>query len=173
MPHQPRIAVYAGSFDPITNGHLWIIQQSCKIFDKLIVALGENADKKYTFSHDDRIKLVCAITAKFPNVEVTHFSNQFLVDYAKSIGAGFIVRGIRNYTDYDYEKSIRHINSDLSKEVTTVFLMPPRDFAEVSSSMVKGLVGSAGWEKIAKKYLPELVLEKMIEYASCHKPHQL
>ncbi|HLX55000.1 MAG TPA: pantetheine-phosphate adenylyltransferase [Aquella sp.] len=168
MSHSPKIAVYAGSFDPITNGHLWMIEQSCKIFDKLIVAIGENADKAYTFSLKDRIELIQETTSKIPNVEVTHFKNLFLVDYAKSIGAGFIVRGIRNYTDYDYEKSIRHINSDLSKDITTVFLMPPRNFAEVSSSMVKGLVGSAGWEKIAKKYLPEPVLEKMISYSNKH-----
>jgi pantetheine-phosphate adenylyltransferase len=172
MPHTQKIAVYAGSFDPITNGHLWMIEQSCKIFDKLTVAIGENADKKYTFSYKDRFELIQAITSKLPNVEVTHFSNQFLVDYAKSIGAGFIVRGIRNYTDYDYEKSIRHINSDLSKEITTIFLMPPRNFAEVSSSMVKGLVGSNGWEKIAKKYLPDQVLEKMIEYNNKKRIHQ-
>lgn len=171
MTYSPKIAVYAGSFDPITNGHLWMIEQSCKIFDKVIVAIGENADKKYTFSLEDRIGLISSITNRFHNVEVTRFSNQFLVDYAKSIGAGFIIRGIRNYTDYDYEKSIRHINSDLSKEITTIFLMPPRNFAEVSSSMVKGLVGSAGWEKIAKKYLPDLVLEKMIEYNNKHKIH--
>lgn len=169
MSHPQKTAVYAGSFDPITNGHLWIIEQSAKLFDKLIVAIGENAEKKYTFSLEERIELIQATTAKLSNVEVTHFNNQFLVSYAKSIGAGFIVRGIRNYTDYDYEKSIRHINSDLSKEITTVFLMPPRNFAEVSSSMVKGLIGSAGWEKIAKKYLPEPVLQKMIDYSHQHK----
>ncbi|MCC2624811.1 MAG: coaD [Burkholderiales bacterium] len=164
MSHLPKTAVYAGSFDPITNGHLWMIEQSCKLFDKLIVAIGENADKKYTFNLKDRIDLIQNTTSKFSNVEVTHFKNLFLVDYAKSINAGFIVRGIRNYTDYEYEKSIRHINSDLARDITTVFLMPPRNFAEVSSSMVKGLIGSNGWEKIAKKYLPEPVLEKMISY---------
>lgn len=169
MTHSTKIAVYAGSFDPITNGHLWMIEKSCKIFDKLIVAIGENADKAYTFSLEERIELIKATTNKLANVEVTHFKNLFLVDYAKSIGANFVVRGIRNYTDYDYEKSIRHINSDLSKEITTIFLMPPRNFAEVSSSMVKGLVGSEGWEKIARKYLPEIVLEKMISYHNKHR----
>ncbi|MCC2645777.1 MAG: coaD [Burkholderiales bacterium] len=164
MTYLPKIAVYAGSFDPITNGHLWMIEQSCKIFDKLIVAIGENANKTYTFRLEERMELIRSTITRLSNVEVTNFKNLFLVDYAKSIGANFIVRGIRNYTDYDYEKSIRHINSDLSNEITTVFLMPPRNFAEVSSSMVKGLVGSAGWEKIAKKYLPKPVLEKMIAY---------
>lgn len=163
-PLATKTAVYAGSFDPVTNGHLWMIQESCKIFDKVIVAIGENADKNYTLSLDYRIELLHSITNRFHNVEVTHFNNQFLVNYAKSIGANFIVRGIRNYTDYEYEKSMRNINSDLAQEVTTVFLMPPRHFAEVSSSMVKGLIGSEGWEKIAQKYLPKVVLEKIITY---------
>lgn len=159
-----KTAVYAGSFDPVTNGHLWIIEEASKIFDKLIVAIGENADKTYTFTLDERIAMLNKVTEKFTNVKVTSFTNEFLVNYATQVKAKFIIRGIRNYTDYDYERSVRHLNSDLSQDITTIFLMPPRNFAEVSSSMVKGLAGSKGWEIVAKRYLPPAALAKMIAH---------
>lgn len=157
-------AVYAGSFDPVTNGHLWIINEARKIFDNVIVAVGENTDKNYTFNIDERIQMIKKATHEISNIEVTSFSQEFLVNYANRVGAKFIIRGIRNYTDYDYERSIRHINSDLSQDITTIFLMPPRNFSEVSSSMVKGLSNSNGWEEIASRYLPKSALEKMISY---------
>lgn len=159
-----RTAVYAGSFDPVTNGHLWIIEQASKIFDKLVVAVGENADKSYTFSLDERMQMLQFITQKYKNVEITNFRNEFLVNYAKRINASFIIRGIRNYSDYEYEKSMRYVNSDLSPEINTVFLIPPRKFAEVSSSLVKGFIGSSGWEEISKKYVPDQVLEYLKAY---------
>ncbi len=158
-------AVYAGSFDPVTNGHLWIIEQSSKIFDNVLVAVGQNADKNYTFSLDERLIMLRHATKKIDNVEITYFSNEFLVNYAQKVNAKFIIRGIRNNHDYDYEKSIRHINADLSEDINTIFLMPPRNYAEVSSSMVKGLIGSNGWEEIAKKYVPKEVLEQLIAHS--------
>lgn len=154
-------AVYAGSFDPLTNGHLWIIEQAATLFDSVVVAIGENADKQYTFSIKERLDIIKQVTHKFPNVEVTHFHNEFLVNYAKRIEAKFIIRGIRNSNDYEYEKSMRYINSDLCKDITTVFLMPPRNFVEVSSSLVKGLIGSEGWEDIIGQYLPKAVLNRI------------
>ena len=158
-----KTAVYAGSFDPVTNGHLWIIEQASKIFDKVIVAIGENAEKEYTFPLEERIEMLHIMTKNILNVEVTHFHNELLVNYAKRVGAQFIVRGIRNYSDYEYEKNMRYINSDLSQDINIVFLIPPRNYAEVSSSLVKGLVGSIGWEEIAKQYLPKIVLNKLKE----------
>lgn len=155
-------AVYAGSFDPVTNGHLWIIEQAAHMFDSLVVAIGKNTEKKYTFPLKDRLELLHAVTAKFPNIEITHFENEFLVSYAKRVGAKFMVRGIRNATDYEYEKGMRYINSDLNQEINTVFLIPPRKYTEVSSSLVKDLAGSKGWEDIAKKYIPEPVMAKML-----------
>ena len=166
-----KTAVYAGSFDPVTNGHLWIIEQASKIFDKVIVAIGENPEKKYTFSLEDRTEMLHIMTKNILNVEITYFHNELLVNYAKRVGAQFIVRGIRNYSDYEYEKNMRYINSDLSQDVNIVFLIPPRNYAEVSSSLVKGLVGSIGWEEIAKQYLPQIVLNKLKE-ASKHKTNK-
>ena len=158
-----RKAVYAGSFDPVTNGHLWMIEQSAVLFDKLVVAIGENYEKTYSFSVDERMHFLRQLTDKFPNIEVAYFKNEFLVNYAKRIGAKFIIRGIRNSSDYEYEKSMRYINSDLNNDVSTVFLLPPRNYAEVSSNMVKGLVGSNGWEDVVRKYVSEPVYNKLHE----------
>lgn len=157
-------AVYAGSFDPVTNGHLWIIEQAASMFDKVVVAIGENADKQYSFSIETRMNLLKEVTHKLPNIEVSKFNNEFLINYAKRIDAKYIIRGIRNTTDYEYEKSMRYINSDICPEVNTIFLIPPRNVAEVSSSLVKGLVGSLGWEEIVPIYLPKPVTQKLVEW---------
>lgn len=157
-----RRAVYAGSFDPPTNGHLWMIREAQALFDELIVAIGINPDKKPTYTVAERRKLLTDITKDFPNVRIDGFENQFLVNYAHSVNAGYIVRGIRSASDYEYERTIRYINSDLQPEVSTVLLIPPREFAEVSSTLVKGLVGPEGWREIIRRYVPDAVYDKML-----------
>jgi pantetheine-phosphate adenylyltransferase len=159
-------AIYAGSFDPITNGHLWVIDKSAAIFDELVVAIGENADKRYTFSREERLMLLESCLSQYSNIKMGYFSGEFLVNYAKRIGATHIVRGIRNSQDYEYEKTMRYINSDLCSDIDTVFLMPPRNYAEVSSSLIKGLVGSNGWEDIVTKYVPKEALDALIKISS-------
>ncbi len=156
-----KLAVYAGTFDPLTVGHLWMIEQGAKLFNKLIIAIGTNPEKHCMFSADDRVLMLRRSVERFGNVEVDRFANQFLITYAQSIGAQFILRGIRTESDYEYERVMRNINGDLNSGITTVFLMPPRGIAEVSSSMVKGLIGPEGWETIVKKYLPKPVFEKL------------
>lgn len=150
-------AVYAGSFDPLTNGHLWIIKQAASLFSKLIVAVGTNPDKKYTFSHAERLRMIREALQDYPHVEIADFHNRYLVDFAKEHGATTMIRGIRSPQDYEYERVMRHINADMAPEITTIFLMPPRDIAELSSSMVKGLIGPIGWEEQVKRYVPENV----------------
>ena len=157
-------AVYAGSFDPITNGHLWIIEQACGLFDKLTVAIGDNPDKSYTFSHENRLRLIQESIPNASAVEVSYFDNRYLVDYASEIGAQYVVRGIRSPGDYEYERVMRQINEDLRPEITTVFLMPPRHIAEVSSSMVRGLVGPDGWQEHVRQYVPAPVFEAMLSH---------
>lgn len=157
-----RRAVYAGSFDPPTNGHLWMIREAQALFDELIIAIGINPDKKSTYTLEERKTMLEAITREFPNVRVSSFENRFLVDFAHNVEAKFIVRGIRTASDYEYERSIRYINADLQPEVLTVFLMPPREFAEVSSTMVKGMVGPTGWRQTIRRYLPDAVYEKIL-----------
>lgn len=158
-----RVAVYAGTFDPLTIGHLWMIDQGSQLFDKLVVAIGINPEKKCLFSVEDRVEMIVKSTKRFSNVVVDTFSNQYLIDYAKKIDVEYILRGIRNESDYEYERAMRNINGDLDSNVTTVFLIPPRDIVEVSSSMVKGLVGPEGWENIVKNYVSKPVFDKMKE----------
>ena len=156
-------AVYAGSFDPITNGHLWIIQEGAKLFHELVVAVGIAPDKEYTFSIDERLQMLKESTRQYPNVSVDSFERKFLINYAQSIGAKYILRGIRTEGDYEYERTMRNINSDLSTEIQTVFLIPPREIADLSSSLVKSLVGPEGWEEVIRKYVPSIVCRKLAE----------
>lgn len=158
-----KIAVYAGSFDPVTNGHLWMIEQGSYLFDKLIVAIGVNVEKKTYFTLNERLDLLKKTVATFDNVEVTEFTNKYLVRYTDEVKANFILRGIRNGTDFEYEKSMRLINSDMNSTITTVFLMPPREIAEVSSSTVRGLVGTEGWQQVINRYVPKCVIKKFEE----------
>ena len=158
-----RLGVYAGSFDPLTIGHVWMIQQGAKLFDRLIVAVGVNPDKKHAFTVDERLEMIRECCRTFRNVEVASFSNLYLIDYAQSVGATHIVRGIRSASDYEFERTMRNINGDLDDGICTVFLMPPRNIAEVSSSMVKGLIGPAGWRKIVREYVPAPVYRKLLE----------
>ena len=158
---EERLGVYAGSFDPPTCGHLWMIEQGAALFDKLIVAVGINPEKKYLFSTEDRLEMLSQCTTHLPNVEVHSFTNQFLINFAESRRARFVLRGIRNESDYEQERVMRNVNGDLDPKITTVFLMPPRPIAEVSSSLVKGLVGPIGWEAVVQGYVTAGVLQKL------------
>jgi pantetheine-phosphate adenylyltransferase len=100
-------------------------------------------------------------TAHLPNVSIQSFTNQFLITFAQSVGARFVLRGIRNESDYEQERTMRNVNGDLDPHITTVFLMPPRSIAEVSSSLVRGLVGPEGWEDVVKSYVTPGVLQKL------------
>lgn len=140
-----------------------MIEQGVSLFDRLVVAIGVNPDKRYTFSLEDRLRMLREAIRRFPNLSVTSFSNRYLIDYAQSIGATHILRGIRSQGDYEYERAMRNINGDLDSGICTVFLMPPRDIAEVSSSMVKGLVGPKGWQKVVRKYVPEPVYRRFLK----------
>lgn len=158
-----RLAVYAGSFDPLTIGHLWMIERGVEMFDQLVVGIGVNPDKRCTFTVEERLGMLRQSTKGYRNLKVETFGHQFLIKYAQTLNATFILRGIRSESDYEYERVMRNINGDLSPEITTVFLMPPRGIAEVSSSMVKGLIGPEGWEKVIREYVPQPVYKKLLE----------
>lgn len=157
-----RLGVYAGSFDPLTVGHVWMIEQGVLLFDRLVVGMGTNLEKRYTFSPEERLAMLRESLASYRNVTVLSFTDRYLIDFAKSLGATHVLRGIRTESDYEYERTMRYINGDLAAEVCTVFIMPPRDIAEVSSSMVKGLVGPRGWQKVVRKYVPGPVYERLL-----------
>jgi pantetheine-phosphate adenylyltransferase len=154
-----RSAVYAGSFDPPTNGHLWMIERGLEMFDHLVVAIGTNPSKRYSFTVEERLELLRASTVPCKHLEIAHFDNRYLVDYTRKKGAKYVLRGIRSPHDYEYERVMRHINADMAPEITTVFLMPPRDIAEVSSNMIKSLIGPKGWEDTVRRYVPAPVFE--------------
>jgi pantetheine-phosphate adenylyltransferase len=154
-----RRGVYAGSFDPITFGHLWMVEQGSLLFDELIVAIGVNPDKRHLFSLPERLDVLRAVTSKFPNVRVSTFENLFLVRYARQVQANFILRGVRNEQDYGYERGMRYVNAKFDEQIQTVLLIPPRNLVEVSSSFVKGLVGPDGWRDVLPRYVPEPVFK--------------
>lgn len=156
-------AVYAGTFDPVTKGHLWVIEQAASVFDELIVAIGVNPEKRTLFSVEQRLEMLQASLLGYTNVRFSSFENQYLVDYANEIGARHMVRGIRNIQDFGYEQVLRNINADRAPEVTTVYLMPPRELGEVSSSMVKGLIGPVGWKELLERYVPMPVMKAFLE----------
>ena len=157
------LAVYAGSFDPPTVGHLWMIEQGVDLFGSLEVAVGVNPEKRSLFRPEERVELLRRSTAHLAGVRVGSFTNRFLISYAQSLGARFILRGVRNETDYAYERAMRNVNGDLAPAVTTVILMPPRAISEVSSSMVKSMMGPEGWQEIVRSYVPGPVFERLVE----------
>lgn len=158
-----RRAVYAGSFDPITHGHLWMIREAAELFDDLVVAIGVNPEKHSSFSLEDRLEMLRESLAGIERVTIASFENEFLVNFARDVGAGHIVRGIRDGADYTYERGMRHVNADMQDAITTVFLIPPRELTEVSSSFVKGLVGPSGWQDVVRRYVPEPVFRRMTD----------
>lgn len=157
-----RKAIYAGSFDPPTLGHLWMIQEAAKMFDEVVVSVGVNPDKKSMFGIEERIDMLREMIVPLTNVSVSSYCNQYLVSHASELGVNFIVRGIRNGNDYEYERAMRNINADLNADISTVFLMPPKNLSEISSSIIKGLIGPHGWEKVLPLYVPESVFFSIV-----------
>ena len=157
--------VYAGSFDPPTHGHLWMIEEGARLFQSLIVAVGTNPEKVSTFSVEERIRMLESITTDIvaTNIAVAVLDNRYLVDYAQSVGAQYILRGIRSPADFEYERAVRHINADICPDITTVFLMPPRQIAEVSSSLVKGMIGPKDWEQTVRRFVPGVVFDTLCQ----------
>ena len=130
------IVVYPGSFDPVTNGHLDIIQRCSKKFDKLIVAILNNPSKKTMFTVDERIELLKKVTSEYGNVEVDTFTG-LLIDYVKMKNADMLVRGLRAVSDFEYEMQMALMNKNLDETVETCFLISSNQYSFLSSSLVK------------------------------------
>ena len=137
------IAIYPGSFDPVTNGHLDLIARAAMIFDKVVVAVTRNPEKDALFAVKERVEMLEAVTFDWKNVEVDVFEG-LLVDYARSRGAGVILRGIRAVSDYEYELQMAMMNRKLESQIETVFMLPAEAYSFVSSRLVKELARLGG-----------------------------
>ena len=131
-----KIAVYPGSFDPITNGHLDIIKRGAKVFDKIIVAVLVNVDKKYLFEIDERVELIKKVTRDIENVEVRSF-NGLVVNFLKECNTNILLKGLRTNSDYEYELQMAFMNNELDSNVETVCMMSSSKNIHISSSGVK------------------------------------
>lgn len=157
-----RIAVYTGSFDPITLGHLHIIDRARKLFDSLVIGIGINAEKQSLFSPEQRRELVCQVTAPFPNVSVRFFDG-LAVEFVRSLGSRVMVRGIRPLTDIAGEFTMMMANRQLDEEIETVFLMADERFAHVSSSLLKQIARVSDNDDQLAKFVPREIITPLRE----------
>lgn len=138
-----KIAVYPGSFDPITNGHLDIIKRGSKVFDKIIVAVLVNVDKKYLFESDERVELIKRVTRDIENIEVRSFDG-LLVNFLKECNTNVILKGLRTASDFEYEFQMAFINNELDSNTETVCMMSSSKNIHISSSTVKQVAKFGG-----------------------------
>lgn len=149
----PKIAVFPGSFDPITVGHVEIVKRALPLFDKVYVAIGVNTQKKYLFSLEERIEWLNTVFANEPKVEVDHFEN-LTAHYCLRIGAKYLIRGLRNASDFDYEKTISQLNNIVGNGIDTIFLISEPGYSHISSTIVREIIIGGG---DATPFLPKEV----------------
>lgn len=148
---EKKIALFPGSFDPITKGHKSIVERALPMFDKIVVAVGTNTAKNSVFPLEKRIEWIEKTFAQYDNVEVVTF-NSLTVDFCREIGAKYILRGLRNSTDFQYERNIARINQELAEEIETIFLMTKPDDAAISSSLVREILS---FGRDVSQFIPE------------------
>ena len=151
------LAVYPGSFDPLTNGHVDIISRGAKMFDRIIVAILVNAEKAPLFSMDERVEIARAVFAPFPSVEIDTFAG-LLVDYVARRRAQVIVRGLRAVSDFEFEFQMALMNQRLNPKIETVFMMPAEQYTYISSRLIKEVFSLGGR---VNGLVPELVEERL------------
>ena len=146
-----RIALFAGSFDPFTRGHEVVVEEALKLFDKLVIGVGENVSKRSLLSVEQRCRLIDDIYRDDDRVEVASYST-LTGDFAREVGATVLVRGVRNAVDFEFERTIEITNRQLFPELTTVLLPTPVEYMHISSSMVRELLA---FGRDVKEYLPQ------------------
>jgi len=154
-----RSAIYPGSFDPVTLGHWDLIQRAAKLVDRLVVAVLHNPAKTPAFTVEERVAMLKELTVSLPNVEITTFHG-LLVDFAKAQNAQFIVRGVRAFSDFEYEFQMALMNRKLAPELETVFLMPKEKYSAVSSRLVRE-IGTMGGN--LSELVPEALRERVAQ----------
>ena len=138
-----RVAIYPGTFDPVTNGHLDIAYRACKLFDKVYLAVAKSATKKPMFSHQRRIKMAQIATTHIKSIEVVGF-DELLVNLCDNLDAHTIIRGLRAVSDFEYELQMGYANASLNPKIETIYLMPSLEHAFVSSSVVRAILAHSG-----------------------------
>ena len=160
-----KIAVYPGSFDPITNGHIDIVKRAAKIFDRIVVAVARREQKKLLFTLEERVALAKNALSNFKNVEVTGFSN-LLVDFVVDKKACTIIRGLRAVLDFDYEFQMVVTNQKLAPEIETIFFMPSAKYFYLSASLVKEIASLGGRVSC---FVPKPVVQSLKKkFVNCH-----
>jgi len=150
-----KTAIYPGSFDPVTKGHIDILQRASKMFDKVIIAVLKNSSKKSFLPVEDRVRLIQESVADIENVEVASFDG-LTVDYARKRGAQFLIRGLRAISDFEYEMQLSQANMSIAPDIGTVFLITKPKYNFISSGIVKEL---ASYNQDVSKFVPNSVVE--------------
>ncbi|MCX7909950.1 MAG: pantetheine-phosphate adenylyltransferase [Ignavibacteria bacterium] len=154
-----KIAIYPGTFDPITNGHIDVIQRALNIFDKVVVVIARNPKKQTMLTEKERVELIKESLSNFDKIEVA-VTEALTVEFAKSISASAIIRGIRAVSDFEYEFQIALMNRKLCPEITTIFLMPNEKYTYLNSSIIREL---AQYGADISEFVPSCVAKKLKE----------
>jgi len=157
---------FTGSFDPITKGHLWVVQEGLEIAEKVVLMIAVNPEKKYMFTEDERKKMIYQSLVEYgieDKVEIVVSKNEYVAQSAIDFGCDYLIRGIRSAVDFDYESLIQKANTEVLGGAKTIFVMPPRDLESVSSSFIKNLLGPVGWHWNIKKFVSNAVYDALIK----------
>ena len=149
-----KIAVFPGSFDPITLGHVAVIKRAIPLFDQLIIAIGDNADKKHMFTAEQRKKWIQAVFTDEPKISIEVYDG-LTVEFCKKMNAHFILRGLRTSADFEFERSIAQINRKLAPEVDTLFILTETKYTPITSSIVRDIIRNGG---DISEFVPDEVL---------------
>lgn len=155
----PSTALYPGTFDPLTNGHLDLIQRTLSIFNNLVVAVAINPNKKPLFSTEERVHMITEVTKGLPSVTVTSFDG-LLIELAKTLKVNAIIRGLRAVSDFEYELQIASVNRKMVPQIETVFMVPNDKYAYLSSSIVKEVATFGG---CIKGFVPPYIEDKLLK----------
>lgn len=152
-------AIYPGTFDPLTFGHLDLLKRAAKIFDRIVLAILVNPRKRFLFTLDERVEMAKRLAQDFDNVEVDSFDG-LLVDYAKHMKTGVILRGVRAFSDFEYELQMALTNRKMAPEIETLFMMPQETYSYVSSSLVRDVASIGG---NISEFVPDFVATALAE----------
>ena len=153
----PKIAVFPGSFDPFTSGHEAIVLRATHLFEKIIVAIGTNSNKKYLFDLAQRKARIQDVFSEYPNIEVTSYEG-LTTAYCNQVGAQYIIRGLRDSADFQFEKSIAQMNKAMSPSLETIFLLTDPEFSAINSTILREIIKNGG---DISRFLPKKIADKV------------